>query len=500
MFRKVTLAPVLALFLAGCATDQPGGDAAPPEPIDATAALTAASAAMKVDGVNSITFSGTAWNSRNGFMQMPSASPPWTLHDEMKNYVQTIDLGRPALRATADTLAADIFFHEPMPGMYTLNANGDSPWAQQMEIWLSPWGFLRGAAANNAEAVSQTVNGKRYSVVTWKSPVTSPGGPNYMLTGYINSDNLVDRVETRVENPLAGDLLVANVYRDYKELGGVMVPTTIEQERAGGALFGVNVTSATANPENVAGLVTPPPPPAGAGARGGRGGGGGGGRGGGAAAQLSEQLGPGIYLIKTPYQSLAVEFQDYIAVFEGGASAAVGQQVIDEVKRLFPNKELRYVINSHPHSDHAGGLVPFIRAGVTILTHENNVEFLKMIFSTPRTLLGEETLEPKIEGVGEMRVLEDSMNRLELYHIPNGHTDGMLLAYHPGTSVVMEADFTLTTPENPFVVELNNKVNELGLKFTKYYGVHAAPQQPETQEELVKAAETSAAAIAARKQ
>ena len=495
MFRKVTLALVLAAFLASCATDRGGVDT-PPEPIDATAALTAASTAMKADGVNSIMLSGTAWNARNGFMQMPSASPPWTLRDEMKNYVQTVDPTRPAFRATADTFASDIFFHEPMAGMYSLNANGDSGWAQQMEIWLTPWGFLRGAAANAAEGVSQTVNGTRYSVVTWKSPVTSPGGPAYTLTGYINSDNLVERVETRVEHPLAGDLLVANVYSDYQDLGGVMVPTTIEQQRAGGALFGVHVANAVANPENVAELVTPPPPAGGGGARGGRGGGGRGSAGG--QAQSSEQLGPGVYLIKTPYQSLAVEFQDYVAVFEGGASAAVGQQVIDQVKGLFPGKEIRYVINSHPHSDHAGGLVPFIREGITVLTHENNVEFLKMIFSTPRTLLGEETSNPKIEGVGEMRVLEDSTNRLELHHIPNGHTDGMLLAYHPGTGVVMQADFTLTTPENPFVVELAERVDQLGLKFSKYYGVHAAAR-PETQQDLVQAAATSKAAIAARK-
>jgi glyoxylase-like metal-dependent hydrolase (beta-lactamase superfamily II) len=155
------------------------------------------------------------------------------------------------------------------------------------------------------------------------------------------------------------------------------------------------------------------------------------------------------------------------------------------------------VINSHPHADHAGGLVPFIRAGATILTHEDNVDFLNMIFSTPRTLLGEEPLSPSIEGVGDMRVMEDSMNRLELHHIPNGHTDGMLVAYHPGTRVLMQADFTLTTPENPFVVELAARIAELGLEFDQYIGVHAA-QVPQGQDDLVAAAATSAAAIAAR--
>ena len=96
-------------------------------------------------------------------------------------------------------------------------------------------------------------------------------------------------------------------------------------------------------------------------------------------------------------------------------------------------------------------------------------------------------------------VLEDSMNRLELHHIPNGHTDGMLVAYHPELGVLMQADFTLTTPENPFVIELAERVEELGLEFDQYIGVHAS-QEPQDQADLVAAAATAAAAIAARDQ
>jgi glyoxylase-like metal-dependent hydrolase (beta-lactamase superfamily II) len=499
MFRRVLFVALLAASLVSCtAADDVVVDATPPppEPIDAVAAVTDASAAMGADGVDSITISGTAWNARNGFMQMPSASPPWPLRDTMTDYVLTIDLTQPALRATADTFAEDIFFHAATEGNYTLNANADSGWGQQMEIWLSPWGFLQGAAANGAEGVSQVMDGNEYSVVTWTAPVASPGGPNYMLTGYINSDGMVARVETHVENNLAGDLLVENVYSNYQDVDGVMVPMTMEQHRAGGALFGVDATAATVNPENVAELVTPPPPAAGG--RGGRGGGGGGG-GDDAPASVAEQLGEGVYLLHTAYQSLVVEFADYVVVFESGAAAAVGEQILGEVAVLFPDKEIRYLITSHPHSDHTGGVVPFVRAGVTILTQEDNVDFLTRIFSNPRTLLGEATMNPSVEGVGDMMILEDDTNRLELYHVPNGHTDGMLIAFHPGTGVLLQADFTLTTLENPFVIELAERIEELGLEFDQYVGVHASGS-PETQADLVAAAEVAAAAIAARDQ
>lgn len=59
MVRKVMLAATLAAFLVGCmATDDSGGVAdAPPEPIDAVAAVTEASQAMGADGLDSITYS-----------------------------------------------------------------------------------------------------------------------------------------------------------------------------------------------------------------------------------------------------------------------------------------------------------------------------------------------------------------------------------------------------------------------------------------------------------
>jgi len=47
-------------------------------------------------------------------------------------------------------------------------------WAQQMQIWATPWGFLIGAAANNATVKSQKVNGVQYRAVTWSPAQKSP--------------------------------------------------------------------------------------------------------------------------------------------------------------------------------------------------------------------------------------------------------------------------------------------------------------------------------------
>jgi glyoxylase-like metal-dependent hydrolase (beta-lactamase superfamily II) len=446
---------------------------------------------MGTENLDSIAYSGTAWEVRNSFLQTPSANPPWP-GDNVANYQRAIDLTRPASRATGETFEQGLFLGPPVAGTYTQNIPADQTgWTQQSEIWLTPWGFLRGAAANSAEATAQQIDGRPYTVVTWMSPETqtSPSGLRYTVTGYLDDRNLVERVETWVEHPIMGDMLVRQVYSEYRDFGGVMVPARMVQERGGGAVFEVTVTDATANPPDVAARLTPPPAAGGGGRGAGAGRGGGGGRGGGPAAptELAQELAEGVYLITGGYVSLAVEFADYVAVFEGGQPETRGQQVIDEVKRVIPGKPIRYVINSHPHSDHTGGLAPFIREGATVITHANNVAFLDMAFSTPRTLAGQPTMDPQFEGVDDVRVIEDGTMRLELHHIPNLHTDGMLVAYLPVQRILFQADFTLPQPgqePNPFVVSLAENVERLGLDFDRYLAVHAAAQ-PQTKADLM---------------
>jgi glyoxylase-like metal-dependent hydrolase (beta-lactamase superfamily II) len=483
MFRSLFLVGVSATSFVGCSSD----DSAPisqetSRATPAVSALAAAEAAHETESVESIAYSGSAWRIRNSFRQTPNASPPWLLRDDITNYRRALDLEQPASLATGDTFAQNLFFAPAVAGTYVQNIPAEqTAWGQQLEIWSTPWGFLRGARANGAEESSQLVDGNRYSVLTWKSPAgqAAPSGIAYTVKGYIDQQNLVARVETWTEDAFMGDLQVTALYSNYAELDGVLVPRTIEQQRAGGGVFGVNVEVATINPANLAELLTPPAAPAGNAP------------GGGAAPPVEavELLAPGVHLVTGGYVSLALEFQDYVAVFEAGQSEARGQAIIDLVEAAIPGKPIRYVINSHPHSDHTAGLVPFVRRGATIVTHESNVAFLQAGLSTPRTLLGQETLSPQFEGAGDLKVLEDASLRLELRHIPNGHSDGMLVAVLPASRILFQADFTLPqagAAPNPFVVSLAEYVRDSALDFDRYLAVHAAAA-PQTKANLLSA-------------
>ena len=486
MFRNLELYAVCAaVVLAGCGGAGDAGTEA--GPLDASTVLAEVDEAMGAEGLQSISYTGSAQTLDRAFLQTSVASPPWPMYD-ITDYSRTIDLTLPASRATGGMFHGGVFLQEPTDQPYLQDIPGDQTnWNNQLEIWLTPWGFLRGAEMYGATAATAAMGGTDYTTVTWMSPETqtSPSGMRYTVTGYINDQNLVERVETHVEHVMMGDLLVAAIYSDYQEMDGVMVPASMVQERAGGTASRVTVASATANPPDVMASLAPLE---GGGGRGGVGGGGG--RGGGPAPEpvdLVEEIYDGVYLMGGGYVAMFVEFTDFVVVFEGGAqNENRGQQVLAAVRATFPDKEIRYVVNSHFHSDHSSGLAAWAREGIPILTHQENVEFMDMGLSTPRTLLGEPTMDSVIEGMEDVMVIEDEMNRMEIVHIPNPHAENLLGVYLPEHSHFHQADLTLFVDDpSPAHIAFAERVQELGLEFDTLSGVHPAPQPESDQDVLI---------------
>src|SRR5262249_44614528 len=154
------------------------------------------------------------------------------------------------------------------------------------------------------------------------SPVKSSGGQPYKVVGYINSQNLVEKVQTWLENPIFGDMLVETEYTQYRDgANGLKFPAQIVQKRGGWPTFTAYILGAHANPANIQQLLTPP-------AAGQRGGGGGGGGQQAPAGPTSEKLADGVYRINGAYNALAVEFSDHILLFEPGPQNEARAQAV----------------------------------------------------------------------------------------------------------------------------------------------------------------------------
>jgi len=290
VLKKLSIVAICFAFLCGNAIAQ-------------VAKTVIADAQKALGDLKSISYSGTAKDV--AFQQCGANATDMTCrgtHDPMRpisNYVRVIDLTAPTSRQTGGTnnigaggstaVTAGTFFQQVTPQQ----ADVSQPWANSVDFYLTPWGFLKGAAENNAMTSKRKVDGKNYTVLTWSPKVTAPSGKNYTINGYVNEQNIVDRVETWLPDNIMGDMHVLAVYTGWRDFGGVKAPAKIVQTRGGWPFFEADITNAKPNPPDLATIAAAPAPanrggggggaPGGAPA-GGAGGGGGGARGGQAGA------------------------------------------------------------------------------------------------------------------------------------------------------------------------------------------------------------------------
>ena len=466
---------------------------------DAASVVAAAAKAMAVDTLNSITYSGSA---RTGtFGQSKSIGEPMGPVNvtQITQYRRTINFGQAAdpaalvSRATGPTQPPAVpGVPPPTPGVFNQNITGAqavSGWTQGLNIWTTPWGFLKGAAANTPTVRQQS----GVQVVSFTPPnLKSPSGETYSVTGYINPQNLVTKVETRVEHAVAGDLLVEFEYSNYHNMNGVQVPGRIVQRQAGLETFDAAITSATPNPPNLAELLTLPPPAAGAAPAGGAP----------PAAPAGpppvEKIGDGVFKIGGNYTSLAVDMGDHILVIESGQNDARGMAVMAAAKQAIPNQPIRFVVNSHAHFDHAGGLGAAVAEGATILTYHTNESVLERLLIGQRTLMGDSLSKVSdrrtdvVQPIGDHAVRKGANGKVvELHHVPTEHSDGLLAVYLPVEKLLWTADLTVVNPTPVQLGVLKSAVatfDRLKLDYNTWLPAHPpTPDKPLTKADVMAA-------------
>jgi len=208
-----------------------------------------------------------------------------------------------------------------------------------------------------------------------------------------------------------------------------------------------------------------------------------------AATVQTEKVADGVYYMRGgTHHSVAVEFADHVVVIEGPLNEQRSLAVIGEVKKLIPNKPIKYLVNTHHHFDHSGGLRTYVDEGATIVTHELNKAFYEKTLSAPRTLnpdrLAQSKKKAAIETVGDKKVMTDGTRTLELHLIKdNPHNDGILMAYLPKERMLIEVDVytppapnapapAAAAPVNPNTANLVQNIERLKLDFDKILPLH----------------------------
>jgi glyoxylase-like metal-dependent hydrolase (beta-lactamase superfamily II) len=289
---------------------------------------------------------------------------------------------------------------------------------RQLQIWLTPHGFLKAAMENNAIAKK----GSGGTVVSFTAG-------KFKINGTIDSQNIVTRTETRIANPVLGDMPVETTYSGYKDFNGVKFPTMIVQKQGGYPVLDLAVTSVQPNaslslPLPEAARTTTLPP----------------------VNVTSQKLADGIwFLAGGSHNSVLVEYPTYLVMIEAPLDEARSTAVIAEAKKLAPNKPIKYLINTHHHFDHSGGVRTYVAEGSTIITHEINKAYYEQVWKAPHTLepdrLARNSKKPTFITVKEKYTLADGGRSLEIYPLEGDtHNAGLMMVYMPKEKILVEAD------------------------------------------------------------
>jgi glyoxylase-like metal-dependent hydrolase (beta-lactamase superfamily II) len=263
------------------------------------------------------------------------------------------------------------------------------------------------------------------------------------------------------------------VFSDYRDFDGLKFPSRIVQRQGGHPTLELTVSDVRAS--------ATPDRPAAAPQRGG-------GPGATPAAAMTvtpQKMFDGVWFMSggSP-NSILVEFADHLVVIEAPQNDAYTAGVIAAARALLPSKPIRYVVNTHHHFDHAGGLRAYVAEGITVLTHESMKAYYERILRNSFQLnpdrLARVQRAAVIETVGDRRVLRDAVRTLELHLVRgNLHSEGLLMVYLPRERLLVQADAFHPRPgaaplpaPSPYTVNLVENIRRLGLDIAQIAHVH----------------------------
>jgi glyoxylase-like metal-dependent hydrolase (beta-lactamase superfamily II) len=426
-----------------------------------------------LDVATTRTFQFTGSGSMYSLGQSTSPAAPWP-RSFVKSMTRVYDFTAGAMRDEVVRMSAETLTAGPEQRVVT-SVGGDHAWngagkdaaprafeaaERAHQIVISPHGLLRAAFANNAAVTKKTIQGRPMTVVSF----TDRG--RHKVVAYANDQDAIEQVESSYGHPIVGDIKVVTHYGPYRDFAGVKFPTKIIQYQDDKPTLDLMVTAVRANPPvdiEVPADVRNNPVPV-----------------------KSEKIADGVwYITGVSAYSVLIEMKDYLIVVEGPHGELRSLAVIAEVKKLVPNKPIKYLVNTHHHFDHASGVRTYAAEGATIVTHEINRPYFERAAANTWTLapdrLAKSKKKPVFQTMGDNMVLTDGTRSVELYQVVgNVHHDGIVMAYLRKEKLLIEADVFTPGPAgaeppkvpSPAAVNLEANVRRLNLDVDRIVPIH----------------------------
>ena len=311
------------------------------------------------------------------------------------------------------------------------------------------------------------------------------------------------RVRTLDYDNVWGDVTYDLVLSDWRDYGGVKVATDRKYELSGRTIMEIKITDVTVNASVAAGHFEPPAEvKAGAArpstaasvphqwiirrqiigtymdseqvsydARG-------------SAGLRFNELAPGVqHVVGGTHNSMIVEMSDYLIAFDAPVTDWQSNWTIAEAKKKYPNKQIRYLVMTHHHMDHSGGVRGYVAQGATLVVGKGAAAHYRKTLASSYTrnpdLQSRDLSGVQIIEVGDKQVFSDGKREVSAHALENPHSSAYLMGYVADARLAYVTDVYTPGPPlpaaiNPALASVVNGVRKAGIQPLTIAGGHGS--------------------------
>ena len=198
------------------------------------------------------------------------------------------------------------------------------------------------------------------------------------------------------------------------------------------------------------------------------------------------ELAPGVqHVVGGSHHALLVALKDHVIVFDAPVSDWHSTWVLAAAQYKFPRKPVKYLVLTHHHMDHAGGLRAYAAEGATIVAGKGTAAHFRRVLAAPFTrnpdLPARDLTRTPIVEVADKHVFSDGQREVHAYVIdPNPHAEGLMIGYVADARIGFATDIwspgaaPLPDKLNPALASLVATVKKAGISPLKFAGGHGS--------------------------
>jgi glyoxylase-like metal-dependent hydrolase (beta-lactamase superfamily II) len=168
--------------------------------------------------------------------------------------------------------------------------------------------------------------------------------------------------------------------------------------------------------------------------------------------------------------NLIIAMKDYLVIFDAPYGELQSRWVIDAAKAKYPGKPIKYLILTHQHMDHTGGMRTYVADGASVIVPSPDKAYFEKDVKGVHTIVPDDLQKkprtPEIIEVKDQMTIKDDATEIRLYFVPNPHVVGMLVGnvITGNANIVYVTD--LISPRGP--IERSEATASVGVILRKY--------------------------------